>query len=441
MFEPAISQVQSRFSTNLLGVAQLAIDISPLKKSRDFRNLWSAGLITYLGSMITYVAVPFQIKELTHSYVAVGLSGLVEIMPLIIFGLYGGVLADAVDRKKMVWATEAASLVLTSILLINALMPHPHLVLIYIVSGLFAAVNGLQRPSMDAALPRLVDHEDLAAASALMSLRWQLGVIVGPTIGGVIISSFSIPVGYGADVFTFIISLVFLARVRSIPASKEAEKPSLAGLLEGIRYAFSRQDLMGTYLVDLAAMFFAMPTALIPFWADQLGTPWALGLMYAAVTVGSIIVTLTSGWTKNYSRHGQAIMWAAMGWGAAIALAGIWNSLILVLLFLTLAGASDMVSALFRQTMWNQTIPDGYRGRLAGIQLLSYSIGPLAGQMRAAGMAAVTSLSFSVTSGGVICIVVVALLASFMPKFRRFDVKTNEFALAKLQENELRENE
>ncbi len=441
MFEPAISQVQSRFSTNLLGVAQLAIDISPLKKSRDFRNLWSAGLITYLGSMITYVAVPFQIKELTHSYVAVGLSGLVEILPLIIFGLYGGVLADAVDRKKMVWATEAASLVLTSFLLINALMPHPHLILIYIVSGLFAAVNGLQRPSMDAALPRLVDHKDLAAASALMSLRWQLGVIVGPTVGGIIISSFSIPVGYGADVFTFIISLIFLSRVRSIPASKEAEKPSLAGLLEGIRYAFSRQDLMGTYLVDLAAMFFAMPTALIPFWADQLGTPWALGLMYAAGTVGSIMVTLTSGWTKNYSRHGRAIMWAAMGWGTAIALAGIWNSLILVLLFLTLAGASDMVSALFRSTMWNQTIPDSYRGRLAGIELLSYSIGPLAGQMRAAAMAAVTSLSFSVTSGGVICIVVVALLASFMPKFRRFDAKTNEFALAKLRENELRENE
>ena len=418
-----------------------AIDISPLKKSKDFRNLWAAGLVTYFGSMITYVAVPFQIKELTHSYVAVGLSGLVEILPLIIFGLYGGVLADAVDRKKMVWATEAASLILTSILLINALLPRPHLVLIYVVSGLFAAVNGLQRPSADAALPRLVDHADLPAASALMSLRWQLGVIIGPTIGGVIISTFSIPVGYGADVGTFIISLIFLSRVRSIPASKEAEKPSLAGLIEGIKYAFSRQDLLGTYLVDLAAMFFAMPTALIPFWADQLGTPWALGLMYAAGTVGSVAVTLTSGWTKNYRFHGRAIIAAAMGWGTAIAVSGIWNSLIVVLLFLTIAGASDMVSALFRSSMWNQTIPDNLRGRLAGIELLSYSIGPLAGQMRAASMAAVTSLSFSVTSGGVICVIVVGLLASFMPKLRGFDAKTNEYALAKLRENHNRENQ
>ena len=439
MLSLAVFQARNRHSIKLFPMASIAIDISPLKNSRDFRNLWASGLITYFGSMITYVAVPFQIKEMTHSYIAVGISGLVEILPLIIFGLYGGVLADAVDRKKMVWATEAASLILTSILLINALLPEPHLILIYVVSGLFAAVNGLQRPSADAALPRLVEHKDLPAASALMSLRWQLGVIIGPTIGGIIISTFSIPIGYAADVFTFVVSLIFLSRVRSIPASKDAQKPSLTGLIEGIRYAFGRQDLLGTYLVDLAAMFFAMPTALIPFWADQLGTPWALGLMYAAGTFGSVIITLTSGWTRNYSRHGRAIMWAAMGWGTAIALAGVWNSLILVLLFLTLAGASDMVSALFRSTMWNQTIPDNYRGRLAGIELLSYSIGPLAGQMRAASMAAITSLSFSVTSGGITCVIVVALLASFMPKFRRFDAKTNEFALEKLRENELRD--
>ena len=137
--------------------------------------------------MITYVAVPFQIKEMTNSYIAVGLSGIIEIVPLILFGLYGGVLADYVDRKKMVWATEFASLVLVAILLVNSLAPNPNLILIYVVIGLFAAVNGLQRPSADAILPSLVGHADLPAASALMSLRWQLGVIVGPTIGGILI--------------------------------------------------------------------------------------------------------------------------------------------------------------------------------------------------------------------------------------------------------------
>lgn len=409
--------------------SRFAIDLTPLTKYPDFRNLWASGLITYLGSMITYVAVPFQIKEMTNSYIAVGISGVVEIVPLILFGLYGGVLADYVDRKKMVWATEFASLVLVAILLVNSLLPNPNLILIYVVIGLFAAVNGLQRPSADAILPRLVGHADLPAASALMSLRWQLGVIIGPTIGGILISSFSISIGYIADIATFLISLAFLTRVRNVPASPEAEKPSLAGLIEGVRYAFSRQDLLGTYLIDLAAMFFAMPIALFPFWADQLGASWALGFLYAAGTVGSVVVTLTSGWTKHYRFHGRAVIWAAIGWGGAIALAGLSNSLILVLLFLALAGAADMVSALFRGTIWNQTIPDELRGRLAGIELLSYSIGPLAGQMRAASMAAVTTLNFSVTFGGVLCILSVAILAIFLPKFRKYDAETNEFAV------------
>ncbi len=386
--------------------------------------------------MITYVAVPFQIKELTNSYVAVALSGLIEIIPLVIFGLYGGVLADAIDRKKLIWITEALSLIFTGLLLINSLLSSPSIILIYVVSGLFAAVSGLRQPAMQAALPRLVDHEDMAAASALMSLRWQAGVIIGPTIGGVLISTFSVAVGYAADIATFVISLILLAMMRNIPPAKEAEKPSLAALFDGLKYAFARKDLLATYLIDLAAMFFAMPTALIPFWADQLGAPWALGLLYAAGTVGSIALTLTSGWTKNVRFYGRAIMWAAFGWGAAIALAGATQYLVLVLLFLALAGASDMVSALFRSAMWNQAIPDYLRGRLAGIELLSYSLGPLAGQMRAAGMAAAFTLTISVTAGGVICMICVALLAGFFPILRKFDIKTDRFALEKAAESE-----
>jgi MFS family permease len=387
--------------------------------------------------MVTYVAIPFQIKELTNSYVAVGVVGAIEIIPLILFGLYGGVLADYVDRKKMIWATEAAALVLSAILLLNSMSSDPKTWVIYVVAGLFASVDGLQRPSADAILPRIVGHQDLPAASALMSLRWQTGVIIGPTIGGIVISTISISAGYGFDVLTFLISLIFLARVGSVPANPEAEKPSLRGLLDGVKYAFSRQDLLGTYLIDLAAMFFAMPTALYPFWADQLRAPWALGFLYAAVTVGSVVVTLTSGWVKTYRFHGRAIMWAAIGWGTAIALAGISNSLILVLLFLAIAGGADMISALFRGTIWNQSIPDNLRGRLAGIELLSYSIGPLAGQLRAASMAAATSLTFSVTAGGLICVFMVALLASFLPKFRKYDAETNEFAVAMRKIREL----
>lgn len=418
-------------------MAKFAIDLTPLKKYPDFRNLWTAGLISYFGSMITFVALPFQLKELTGSYLAVGLLGAVEVIPLIAFGLYGGVLADSVDRKKMVWATEAGALILVAILLGNSLLDNPSIAVIYIVAALFAVVNGLQRPSMDAMLPRLVSHEDLPAASALLSLRWQLGVIVGPTIGGIIFSTFSITVGFGLDIATYLVSLAFLARVRAIPPIKEVEKPSLAALFDGVKYAFRRKDLLGTYIIDLAAMTLAMPMALYPFWADELQAPWALGMFYAAITVGSVVVTLTSGWIRTYRFHGRAVILAAMGWGLAIAASGLSNSLIIVLFCLTVAGASDMVSALFRGAIWNQTIPDELRGRLAGIELLSYSVGPLLGQLRAASVASATTLSFSVTSGGLMCVVVVAFLALFLPKMWKYDVQTNEFAV---REREIRKN-
>jgi MFS family permease len=418
----------------------LAIDFSPLRKYPDFRRLWASGLISYFGSMITYVALPFQVKELTNSYLAVGLIGLVEIAPLIIFGLYGGVLADRVNRKIMIWVTEFASMFLTAILLINALLPEPKLWVLYVVAALFSAVDGLQRPSADAILPRLVAHDDLPAASALMSLRWQFGVITGPSLAGILIATFGVASGYAVDILTFVISLIFLARVRSVIPTNTSKKPTLSSLGEGLKYATGRKDLMGTYLVDLSAMFFAMPTALYPFWADQLDAPWALGLFYAAGTIGSIIVTLTSGWIRNYHKHGRAVTLAALGWGLAILLAGVANSLWLVLFFLTLAGASDMVSALFRSAIWNQSISDDYRGRLASIELLSYSVGPLGGQTRAGLVAERTSLRTSVISGGLLCITFVGFFAAMLPEFRKYDGKTNKFAVTEAKKRKNLEN-
>jgi MFS family permease len=409
--------------------ANLAIDFSPLKRYPDFRRLWLSGLISYFGSMFTYVALPFQVKELTGSYLAVGLIGLVEIIPLVIFGLYGGVLADHMDRKRMIWVTEFAALFLSTILLINSLLPSPKLAVIYIVAALFSAVDGLQRPSADAILPRLVEHKDLPAASALMSLRWQVGMIAGPALAGVLISIAGVSAGFILDILTYFLALFILIKVKNVPPMKNSEKPSFSSLVAGVKYATSRKDLMGTYLVDLSAMFFAMPTALFPFWAEQVGSPWALGLFYAAGTIGSILVTLTSGWVKTYSKHGRAIFLAALGWGVAITLAGVSNNLFLILLFLILAGASDMVSALFRSTLWNQSIPDELRGRLAGVELISYSVGPLGGQTRAGFTAELTSLRTSVVSGGLLCIGFVTLFTALLPDFRKYDSETNKFAI------------
>ena len=386
-------------------------------------------MISYFGSMITYVALPFQIKELTNSYFAVGLMGAVELIPLIIFGLYGGVLADKVDRRKMILITEIALALMTFSLFINSQMANPSLVWIYLVAGTFAALDGLQRPSADAILPRLVGHEDLPAASALMSLRWQTGVITGPALAGILLATSGTGTAYLDDVATFIISILIILRVKSVKPLEKNLAPTISAMREGIKYATSRKDLLGTYLVDIAAMFFAIPNALFPFWADQLNATWSLGLFYAAGTIGSLVVTLTSGWVKNYHFHGRAVFLAALGWGAAITLAGISNSLILVLFFLALAGAADMVSGIFRSAIWNQSIPDELRGRLAGIELLSYSVGPLGGQMRAGTFAAVTNLKTSVISGGLLCIGFVSIAAASLPKFRKYDVRTNEFAV------------
>lgn len=414
-----------------------AIDLTPLKKYRDFRLLWSAGLFSYFGSMITFVALPFQVKELTNSYWAVGLIGAVEIIPLIIFGLYGGVLADYVDRKKMIWLTEFGTLVATAVLLLNSLREKPSVILIFIIAAIFAALSGLKRPSQDAILPRLVNHDDLPSASALMSLRWQFGGIVGPSAGGIIIASYGAGMGYFVDCCTFIISLALLWRVRSVPPLGKTTPPSVAALMEGIRYAYNRKDLLGTYVVDLAAMFFAMPMALFPFWADAIGAPYALGFFYSSITIGAVLVTLLSGWMRNYPHHGRAVVIGALGWGVAIVVAGSTDSLTLVIASLIIAGAFDQVSALFRGFIWNQSIPDELRGRLAGIEMLSYLLGPLGGQARAGGMAAMTSLRTSIVGGGLLCIGFVAAISSIMPKFRNYDVRTNEFAVeqAKIRQN------
>ncbi len=419
---------------------KFAIDLSPLKKYRDFKLLFTAGLFSYFGSMITFVALPFQVKELTGSFWAVGLIGAVEIIPLIVFGLYGGVLADYLDRKKMIWFTEFGTLIATSVLLINSLQEKPSVILIFVIAAVFAALSGLKRPSQDAILPRLVSHDDLPSASALMSLRWQFGGIVGPSVGGIIIASYGAGAAYLTDCLTFLISLALIWQVKSVPPLDKATPPSMAGLLEGLNYAFKRKDLLGTYVVDLAAMFLAMPMALFPFWADEIGAPYALGFFYSSITFGAVLVTLLSGWMRNYPHHGRAVIIGALGWGVAIVAAGSSNSLVLVITCLIIAGAFDQVSALFRGFIWNQSIPDELRGRLAGIEMLSYLLGPLGGQARAGGMAAMSSLRVSIVGGGLLCIGFVGLIAASMPKFRSYDVRSNEYALKEAKVRKNREN-
>jgi MFS family permease len=412
----------------------LSVDVTPLKVSRDYRLLTCSSVISGFGSFLTYVAVPFQIKELTGSALAVGLLGATELVPLVVCGLWGGALADAMDRRKLVVATEAVAALLSVLLLVNALLPHPVLWPIYALTAAFAAVNGLQRPSREAIVPRVVPPDLILPAAGL---QWMLGSftqIAGPALGGVLVATTGPTVSYAADAATFVISCVFLVRLKPSPQAEDAEEASLRGIVAGWRYARSRQELIGTYVVDIAAMTFAMPTALFPFLADRLHASWSLGLLYAAPAVGSALVSMSSGWTKRVHRHGLAVIWAAGAWGVAIALVAATRNVGVVLACLAAAGAADAVSGVFRMSIWNQTIPDALRGRLAGIEMLSFSTGPILGQVRAGSMAAWRGPVFSVGFGGVACVGAVLGLAACLPGFRRYDARTDVHVLAVREE-------
>ncbi|MFI0938817.1 MFS transporter [Streptomyces sp. NPDC021020] len=398
-------------------------DTTPWRTSRDFRLMWLAGVITTFGSFLTLVALPVQVKDLTGSAAAVGAIGAVELVPLIVFGLYGGALADAMDRKLLINASEAAQGLLSAALLVNTLLPHPGVWPLYVVAALSSALTGLQRPALDAIVQRIVPRDQLAAAASLNALRYQVGAIAGPSLAGLVIAWAGLGWAYAADTVTFAVSVCLGLGLRRSPAAHDAARPSLRGIAEGARYAWGRKELLGTYAIDLAAMFFAYPAAIYPFLADDLHARWSLGLMYAAGSVGSLLVSLTSGWATRVHRHGRMVVLAAAGWGAAMAGAGWVREIWLVLLFLALAGGMDMISGIGRSTMWNQTIPDALRGRLAGIELLSYSVGPQLGQVRSGTVAAMTSARTSVWSGGLAGVAAVGLLAASLPALMAYDAR------------------
>jgi len=415
-------------------LAQLAVlDTRPLRRHRDFRLLFIGQGISFLGGRIRDVAIPFQIYQLTHSSLAVGLIGLVEIVPILFLAFLGGALADAHDRRRLVLLSELAFAAMSIALVFNAALPHPQIWLIFAVTAVMAGLDALQRPSLDAMLPRLVDRDELTAAAAVRSFSTTAGMIAGPALGGVLVALIGLPATYGVDVASFSASLIALVMMRAIPPPPDAERPSLRRIVEGLRYARSRPELMGTYLVDMVAMFFGMPLALFPAIAAQYGGPGILGILYAAPAVGAFIAAGTSGWTNHIHRHGLAVILAAAVWGAGITGFGISTWLPqfdtgwpVGLVFLAVAGGADMVSGIFRSRIWNQTIPDSLRGRLAGIELISYSSGPALSGVESGGVAAVFNVRISVISGGILCIIGTGLMALAIPAFWRYDARGRE---------------
>lgn len=405
-------------------LAALTIDIGPLRRHRDYRLLYIGQLVSFLGTMMTHVALPYQVYTLTHSSLAVGLIGLAELIPLLMTAFIGGALADALDRRRLLLSSEAGLAVCSALLAVNASLESPRLWPLYVLAAIMAGLSGIHRPSLSSLTPRLVDREEIPAIGALSSLMGSVGMIGGPALGGILIARGGARVAFAADMVSFAVSLVALSMIRRVPPPEKAERPGLASILGGLRYARSRQELIGTYVVDFVAMIFGMPIALFPAMGERLGGAAVLGYLYAAPSVGALAATLTSGWTPRVKRHGVAVLWAAFAWGVAIIGFGLSPNLGVALLLLGVAGAADMMSGVFRQTIWNETIPDALRGRLAGVEMVSYMSGPLLGNVESGLVAAAFGTVASVVSGGAFCVIGVAACAWLLPGFRRYDART-----------------
>ncbi|HEY1643037.1 MAG TPA: MFS transporter [Streptosporangiaceae bacterium] len=426
MADPGPDRPQDRGGALLQVLRRIRPDITPLRHSADYRRLYAGQGASLAGSMITFVALPYQAYQLTGSSLVVALLSFAELVPLVLSALAGGLLADAADRRVMILAAEGIGAGAAAVLAVNATLWH-QVWLLFVVSVIAASGFGLQRPSVDALVPQLVPRSDLSAAAALGGLTGNAAQLVGPLLGGTLIATAGLPAAYWVDAGTSVIGLVAFSGLSSFPAAPGADRPSFRGLAEGLRYVRSRQEILGSYLIDIAAMFFGAPYALFPAYAARLGGAAALGLLYAAPGAGALVISATSGWTRHVHRHGRAIALAVCGWGLAIAAFGLAPGLWWAVAALAAAGGADMISGVFRMTLWNQTIPSRLRGRLAGLEMISYTTGEPLGNLESGLAASVTgSIRVAVVSGGLACLAGAAIVAAALPLMWRYDERTHQ---------------
>lgn len=398
----------------------MLLDLSPLRVSRDYRLLFFGQLISFFGSMMTFIVVPWQMYQLTGSSAMVGYIYLAEFIPMVILAFVGGALADYFDKRQLLRLTEFGQGATSALLLANSLLPQPQVWLLFLCVAIHAGLAAIQRPAFESFIQKVIPPELMSAVMALNSIRWSLGAIISPALAGVIAVTLGPSVAYAIDLVTFAGTIYAVYAISSVAAPDNAERPSWAGIKRAWRYAFSRQELVGTYFIDIAAMFFAMPQALYPALAVYFGEKY-VGFFPAAIAAGALLASLTSGWTRKINRHGLMVMAAAVLWGVAILLFGLADSIVVALLFLVAAGFFDMISGIFRGSIWNQTIPNHLRGRLASIEMISYLTGPMLGSAKMGVVAEKFGLRTALVSGGVLCVASVLGAAFLLPKFLTYD--------------------
>ncbi|HEX2049486.1 MAG TPA: MFS transporter [Actinomycetota bacterium] len=402
----------------------LAIDASPLRESRDFRLLWLGNAISWFGTQVTFVAIPIQVYRMTESSLAVGLLGVSDLVPLLTLPLIGGALADNVDRRRLLLATETVATLSVLALLVHARADEQHLWVMYVLNTLLAAAYAIGSPALRSATPLLVRPERITAAAVLTGAYQNFASVAGPAVAGVLVATVGLAWTYALDALTFGASLVALAAIRPIPPVAGERRPTLRAALDGLRWLKGRRVLLGSFLVDVNAMVFGMPEALFPALAiERFGGPEIVGLLYAAPSAGALLASLVSGWTSRVHRHGVIVYAAVVAWGAALVAFGLAPNVAVALAALAAAGAADAVSATFRTAILQTATPHDMLGRMEGVSLAVVASGPSLGNVEAGVVASLTNARVAVVGGGLACIVGVGVMALLLPEFARYDAR------------------
>jgi predicted MFS family arabinose efflux permease len=398
----------------------LVIDTRPLRKSRDLRCLFAGQLVAMLGGQLTTVAVPYQVYTLTRSSLDVGLVSLAQLLPLIAGGLVGGSLADAVDRRVVLIASQLLAALCAAGLAVNAdagtaLWP------LFVLPAAAAGFSVAGESGLSAMLPNLVGRSETATVNAMFQALLQLGQVAGPALAGLLLAVAGVRFVYWLDAASLVVAMLATSLMGPQRPAGASHPPGLRSIVAGLRHLRGQQVIQGAYLLDINATVFGAPTAVFPALASTVfgGGARTLGLLYAAPGAGALLGAVATGWVHRVRRQGRAVIIAVIVWGAAIACFGLAHWLPLALALLAVAGWADVVSAVFRGTIIQLAAPDALRGRLMGVQMAVVTGGPRIGDAESGAVASAFGATTSVVSGGLACIAGALVLARLLPAFTR----------------------
>ncbi len=404
-------------------VARVAVDFSPLRDYPDYRRLWIGQAVTFVGSEMALVALPFQVWQLTHSTLALGLFSFTELVPLLTLTLAGGAIADAFDRRRTVLVTETLQALGVAGLLANAALPHPSIVVLFAFATVVAACFSAGVGGMRSLPQRLLPEDVYAKAGALDSIYYGIGGIAGPALAGVIIGAAGLPAVYAIGTASFAATVFALWGLPPMPPHPDADRPGIRSIAEGFRFVTREKVILGFFTVDTNAMVFGMPLALFPAIASHFGNPALVGYLYSAPAAGALVAGLGSGWVAHVRRQGLVVVAAASLWGVAIVAFAYADRFWLALVLIGLAGLADQVSAIFRNAMVLALTPDRLLGRVRGIEFMQVASAPSLGNVEAGVVASLTSIRVSVASGGLLCIAGTLASAAAFPALLRYDAR------------------